>query len=224
MAKKRDKMKRYAALKNMRHVFEMGEISPQDFAGKWRKIFGNNNPITLELACGKGDYTLALAKMYPNRNFIGVDIKGARLFIGGKESQENNLGNVRFLRIYIDHITDYFAPEEVDEIWITFPDPHPTDKGERKRLTNHTFLDRYVHFLKPHGKIHLKTDSELLFEYTLDVLHEKNIQPQMTLYNIDTSPEISLELQEMLDIQTYYEGMHRKKGIPIHYISFNLQG
>lgn len=223
MAKKRNKLYRYTALSSMSSVFQVGNSDPRDLAGNWHDIFGNKNPIVLELACGKGDYTLSMAQMFPEKNFIGVDIKGARIFLGAKQAQTLHLPNVRFLRIYIDHISDYFAPGEVDELWITFPDPHPTDKGAKKRLTHPKFLEKYQNILKPTGSIRLKTDSTLLFDYTLDVLQEFHISPKLVLYNIDKATDIDPQTQSLLTIETYYESLHRKNHLAIHFLSFTLQ-
>ena len=143
--------------------------------GGWHQVFGNSNPITLELACGKGEYTVGLAQLHPEKNYIGVDIKGARIYTGARRSLESGLNNVRFLRTQIDHLTGYFAQNEVDEIWITFPDPHLRLSLARQRLTSPKFIDIYRKILKPGGIVNLKTDDATLYNYTLDVIHEDKL-------------------------------------------------
>lgn len=183
-----------------------------------RDYFHNDHPITLELGCGKGEYTVNLAVMYPQRNFIGMDIKGARLWKGCKMVQEMKLENVGFIRSRIDYIEYFFGPGEVDEIWITFPDPQPQSNRKRKRLTSPLFLNRYRKFLKPGGIIHLKTDNSGLYQFTLDIIKEENhhlVFSTEDIYSLD-------ELHEATAIQTFYESIFRKDHIPIKYIEFKL--
>ena len=171
----KDKLRRFALMEEFKNVFQpaVGGVFP--LKGKWRKeYFHNEHPIVLELGCGKGEYTVGLAKHFPNKNFIGVDIKGARMFIGAKEALENKMDNVAFLRTRIDFITDYFSEGEVDEIWLTFSDPQP--KKPRKRLSSPLFIERYRQILKPGGVIHMKTDSDILFEYTEEQIKENNYE------------------------------------------------
>lgn len=186
---------------------------------KWNKdYFPEEQPITLELGCGKGEYTVNLAVMYPWRNFIGMDIKGARLWKGCKTVQEMQLKNVAFIRSRIDYIEYFFGRDEVDEIWITFPDPQPQSNRKRKRLTSPLFLNRYKKFLKPEGIIHLKTDNSGLYQFTLDMIREGNhslIFCSEDIYSLDEPHEATL-------IQTFYESMFRKDNIPIKYIEFRL--
>ncbi|MEY3050840.1 MAG: hypothetical protein RLY31_625 [Bacteroidota bacterium] len=182
--------------------------------------FQNQHPVVLELACGKGDYTLALARQAPNRNFIGVDVKGARIWRGAKSALEEGLSNVAFLRSRIEHLPDFFAPREVDEIWITFPDPFLRKGKENRRLTAPAFLDRYAALLKPGGIIHLKTDDPTLYGYTLDVLEG---QRQFTcLIRCDDIYAAPLPMPE-LDIKTYYEKKHLAAGKTIKYVRFRLE-
>ncbi len=187
--------------------------------GNWGKeIFGNDHPIILELGCGKGEYTVSLAERFPENNYIGVDIKGARLWKGAKYATENNLPNVAFLRMRIDFIDSVFGPEEVSEIWLTFSDPQPTKP--RKRLSSHLFLERYSRFLKPDGLMHLKTDSQLLHESTLEVIEEgkhRLIVADNDIYNSGLT-----EKEPLLQIQTFYEKMFRSEGLPITYIRWML--
>ena len=187
--------------------------------GKWHKeFFKNNRPIVLELGCGKGEYTIGLAEKFPDKNFIGVDIKGARMWSGAKQAIEEDLKNVAFLRTRIDLICKCFEKNEVDEIWITFPDPQIKRKRARKRLTHPKFLRKYNDILKPQAKIHLKTDSQFLYGFTLGVIAAENhLLEDATndLYN-------SLVKRNNLEIKTFYEKMFLAKGLPITYLRFTL--
>ena len=189
--------------------------------GKWHsEYFKNNNPIVLELGCGKGEYTVGLAKKHPNKNFIGVDIKGNRLWRGAKTAIEDKMLNVAFVRTRIDFIEACFEKNEVDEIWITFPDPQPQQPREKKRLTNQRFLNKYKNILKPAGIIHLKTDSKPLWEYTLEVVKENNHKLLCSTDNLykDTSGIFA----EAASISTYYETLFMGKGFDICYLQFQL--
>lgn len=187
-------------------------------AGKWKEFFHNENSITLELACGKGEYAIELAKMYPNRNFIGVDIKGNRLYIGAKKCLQNNIRNVAFLRTQIGKINTYFRHGEIEEIWITFPDPQLRTSKAKKRLTHPSFLRLYQQFLVPNGFIHLKTDSPELYNFTKLVIEMYGLilrEDQDDVYTSKvTKPEIS--------IKTYYEGLDIAGSNRIHYLKFSL--
>ena len=187
--------------------------------GIWHSnFFKNNNPIVLELGCGRGEYTIGLAKNNRDKNFIGVDIKGNRIWTGAKYANENKLNNVAFIRTRIDFIEHCFAANEVDEIWITFPDPQPTKPRIRKRLTNPLFLNRYFKFLKPNGIIHLKTDNTVFYEYTLEVIREQNFELLYSTPDLYThNPSGKKELTE---IQTYYENLFSAKGEKIKYCSW----
>jgi len=184
--------------------------------GQWNSYFQNQHPLLLELACGKADYCIGLARLHPDKNYIGVDVKGNRLWRGAKTALEEQLHHCAFLRIQIDHLEDYFAPGEVEEIWITFADPQPGKP--RKRLTHPIFLERYRKVLKPGGRIHLKTDSELLFESTLEVLAELNIEPQRIVRDVYVHGTPEPELA----IQTFYERMWLAEGRTIRYLNFKL--
>ena len=194
--------------------------------GKWHEHFGNNNPITLELGCGKGDYTISLARIHPERNFIGVDIKGARLWRGAKTAVEEKKQNVAFIRTRIELIENFFDVDEVSEIWITFPDPQP--KKEFKRLTCERFLNYYKHFLQPGSPIHLKTDSLELHEYTRDeVIAPAGYRTEYATANLyatpaDQHPEIPC-LREAQMTQTFYERMFLAEGKPITYLKFFIK-
>ncbi|MCQ2295399.1 MAG: tRNA (guanosine(46)-N7)-methyltransferase TrmB [Bacteroidales bacterium] len=205
--------------------FEMLQEEGFKYRGCWNEFFGNNNPITLELGCGKGDYTVSLARIHPDRNYIGVDIKGARLWRGAKTSNEEKMHNVAFLRTRIELIEQFFAPDEVSEIWITFPDPQP--KKEMKRLTCERFLCYYKKFLKAGSPIHLKTDSQELHEYTRhEVIPAGNYRIEYATTDLYATPaaehpEIPC-LAEAQMTQTFYERMFLAQNMPITYIKFYL--
>jgi len=189
--------------------------------GNWKRdFFKNENPLVLELGCGKGEYTVNLAKRYPEKNFIGIDIKGARMWRGAKIALEEGLDNARFLRTQIELIDYIFAKNEVDEIWITFPDPQIKYKRTKHRLTNKEFLDKYRLIIKPEGFVHLKTDSEFMHGYTLGLLHglgEDITYAHHDVYGNAYTPE------EVTAIQTYYESQYLEEGKKITYIRFKLK-
>lgn len=193
---------------------------PEGMAGKWGAFFGNDNGITLELACGKGEYTVGLARKYPQRNFIGVDLKGNRIWSGAKKCLDENLGNAAFLRTQIERITDYFAPGEVKEIWITFPDPQLRLSRAKKRLTHPRFLRLYQRILAPGGRIHLKTDSPDLYRFTKTVTELYALPVLSDMDNVYAGGAISEELQ----IKTYYESLDIAQSNRIHYLEFTLPG
>ena len=189
--------------------------------GNWNKdFFKNDNPIVLELGCGKGEYTVNLAKMYPNKNFLGVDIKGARFWRGAKTALEEGLGNVGFLRTQIELIDGLFDQNEVDEIWITFPDPQIKYKRTKHRLTNEDFLNKYKKILKPKGIMHLKTDSEYMHGYTLGLLEGLRLPIDFAHHDVygigDHAP------QQVVGIQTFYERQYLEVGKKITYIRFGF--
>lgn len=220
----KNKLKRFEQNKTFSHVIEPGrdELIEGKFPlkGKWKSFFNNDNPIVLELGCGKGEYTIGLAKLDRSRNFIGIDIKGARLWRGAKTALEENLGNVAFVRTQIELIDLIFAENEVDEIWITFPDPQLKYKRTKHRLTNKVFLDKYKFILKDKGAINLKTDSEFMHGYTLGLLHGLDCEilyANHDIYKNEGSPK------EVMDIKTFYEKQYLEKGKPITYIKFTVQ-
>ncbi len=215
------KITRFMEMREFPHVFEPDgkEILTRDYymKGKWnRDFFRNGNPVVLELGCGKGEYTVDLARRFPVRNFIGVDIKGSRMWKGARESISDGLGNVAFLRTRIEFIERMFGPGEVEEIWITFPDPQL--KKPRKRLTSSVFLSRYQKLLIPGGKIHLKTDSEILHQYTIEMLAANSIKPLTTTADLYGS----LIDSDILAIRTYYESKFLEVGKKITYLTFEL--
>jgi tRNA (guanine-N7-)-methyltransferase len=223
------KLAHFAEMKTFSCVFEPENevMRTPDFymKGKWNeRYFGNDHPITIELGCGKGEYTIALARKYPNRNFIGIDIKGARLWRGSKTVDEEQIPNVAFLRIKVEFINNFFAPGEVDEIWLTFSDPQPKDKKGTKRLTSALFMQRYARTMKPAGQIHVKTDSRFLFDATMAMIASENhqlIEASDDIYERDFH-KFSPEQQEILQVKTFYEKKFLNLGQPIHYIRFTL--
>lgn len=192
-----------------------------DLKGNWSEVFFNNDkPIVLELGCGKGEYSVHLARKHPDKNFIGVDIKGARFWRGAKTALEDGLGNVAFLRTQIELIDQCFGPQEVAEIWITFPDPQIKYKRTKHRLTNKDFLDRYRNILRPSGVVHLKTDSEFMHGYTLGLLHglgEEVVYAHHDVYNSYGVP------QDVTSVQTFYESGYLEQGKKITYVRFKLR-
>lgn len=189
--------------------------------GKWHSdYFKNQNPIVLELGCGKGEYSVGLAKNNPSKNYIGVDIKGNRIWTGAKEALDNNMPNVAFVRTRIDFIEHCFSPGEVSEIWITFPDPQPQKTRERKRLTNMRFIERYRKFLKPGGLVHLKTDSTSLYEYTMEVIKENNLK--ILFHTNDLYQNCPPDRKELVEIKTHYEKLFTAKGEDIKYICYQI--
>lgn len=209
------KLIRFEAIKTFDNVFEY----PTDKKGRWHEYFGNTNPITLELACGKGEYTIGLASMYPDRNFIGVDLKGNRIWRGAKTALENKLSNVAFLRTQIDKINDYFEADEVAEIWITFPDPQLRSGKIRKRLTHPKFLRMYRELLQDKGKLHLKTDSPDLYSFTKKVLEMYDLPCYAADDDVFGKSEVSAELR----IKTHYESLDIAGSNRIHYLQFELK-
>lgn len=190
------------------------------YKGKWRQeFFKNDHPIVVELGCGKGEYSVYLAQQYPEKNFVGVDIKGARFWAGAKESLELGLSNVGFLRTQIELIEDVFAENEVDEIWITFPDPQIKFKRTKHRLTNPAFLDRYRTILQPEGRIHLKTDSEFLHGYTLGLLEGKGWEVDYAHHDVYGN---AYSPKHVTAIQTHYERLFMEKGRLITYLTFRF--
>lgn len=219
----KNKLKRFKENETFANVVQPSreEIEKGLFSlkGKWASHFGNNNPIVLELGCGKGEYTIGLAKKNKGKNFIGIDIKGARFWRGAKTAIEEGIENVAFVRTQIELVDLLFAENEVSEIWITFPDPQIKYKRTKHRMTNQVFLEKYKAVLVADGEINLKTDSEFMHGYTLGLLHGAGYEvlyANHDVYKNEGSPK------EVLEIQTFYEKQYLEKGKPITYIKFRL--
>ena len=208
------KLKRFAEIARFSNVLQY----PEGMKGNWAKHFGNERPISLELACGKGEYAVGLGELHRERNFIGVDLKGNRIWVGAKRAMEKKLENVAFLRTQIDQITDYFNPGEVSEIWITFPDPQLRLSRAKKRLTHPKFLRLYKQVLKPGGLIHLKTDSPDLYQFTKMVIGNYGLHILSDYDDVYSMEQIGEELK----IKTHYEGLDIAASNRIHYLCFSL--
>ena len=208
------KLVRFRAIETFSNVLQ----NPENANGRWHEYFQNNNHITLELACGKGEYSVNLGRQHKDRNFIGVDIKGNRIFIGAKTALEEGLKNVAFMRAQIGQITRYFDPGEVTDIWIIFPDPFLREGKTKNRLTHPRFLSLYQQILKPGARIHLKTDSKELYDFTLETITEQECTIHENIADIYGQGKAT----GALGIQTFYEKMHLAEGRTIYYVSFSL--
>lgn len=218
----KNKLKKFSEMQQLERVLQYpyGVLKEQGFPlrGHWHEeFFDNNNPIVLELGCGKGEYAVGLARRFPGKNFIGIDIKGARMYTGAKQAHTEGLPNVGFLRTNIELLPNFFAPGEVSEIWITFPDPQM--RKERKRLTSTRFLTLYRQVLEPGGTIHLKTDSPFLYTYTHNLVQHNGIPPIADTADLYNTPGI---LTDILEIRTHYEQQWLGRGLSIKYIAFPL--
>lgn len=242
----KNKLARWTELGSYHNVIqpEIGAVSGKDHPvkGRWKsEMFRNGNPVVLELGCGKGEYTIGLASRFPHNNYIGIDIKGARMWRGAKTADEQNLSNVAFLRTRIEFLNSFFTEDEVDEIWITFPDPHPGGRNSNKRLTSPWFLNIYRLFLKNNGLVHLKTDNAELYNYTKGVITNNNLGLAFCtndLYSENTAIKTDSGQQkastgvsvvknsvsaEILSIKTHYEKIFLSEGVKINYLSFILE-
>jgi tRNA (guanine-N7-)-methyltransferase len=208
------KLQRFAEIKTFSNVLEY----PESIKGEWEQFFGNANPITLELACGKGEYAVGLGRLHPNKNFIGIDIKGNRIWVGAKKALSEGLNNVAFLRTQIQKITDYFAPGEVAEIWLTFPDPQLRVSKANKRLTHPRFLRLYQSVMIENGIVNLKTDSPDLYYFTKMVIQLFDLDLLVDLDDVYDQQVIP----EELTIKTYYENLDIAKSNRIHYLKFSI--
>ena len=217
------KLSRFRELENLERVFQPSfeEVFQKDYPlkGRWkREVFGNDHPLILELGCGKGEYTVGLARNHPDMNYMGLDIKGARIWKGARTAHDEGLKNAAFVRTRIDFIQSFFEKEEVEEIWITFPDPQEKRRRHKKRLTGAEFLNRYRLVLKDHGVIHLKTDNELLYRYTLELVKFNDLTIERNSENIYEEKWND----ETVSIQTFYEANFKAEGVHIKYIGFRL--
>jgi tRNA (guanine-N7-)-methyltransferase len=214
----KDKLRRFAEIETFDNVLQLDAGKP--YKGQWSKdFFKNDNPVVLELACGKGEYTVNLAVMFPDKNFIGIDYKGNRIWRGAKTAIEDGVNNVAFIRMQIETLTEFFAPGEVDEIWITFPDPQPQLSREKKRLTSPRFLNMYIEVLKQGGCVNLKTDNDGFYEYTAGKVKELNLKEHVNtadLYHSEYADEV-------LSIKTYYEKKYLKDNKNINYLKFSFE-
>ncbi|MEL6304302.1 MAG: tRNA (guanosine(46)-N7)-methyltransferase TrmB [Bacteroidota bacterium] len=218
----KNKLKRFKENEGFSNVIQPTReeiLNGFEWKGRWREYFGNDHPIVLELGCGKGEYTVGLAQKFPEKNYIGIDIKGARFWRGAKSALEQELSQVAFLRTQIELVDQLFDSNEVHEIWITFPDPQIKYKRTKHRMTNPEFLVKYRQIMVPNGLVHLKTDSEFMHGYTLGLLHGQGceiIYANHDVYRNEGSP------REVLDIQTFYEKRYLEEGKPITYVQFRL--
>ena len=208
------KLKRFAEIATFKNVFQF----PGGMKGRWGAYFRNDYPIALELACGKGEYAIGLGSLYPQRNFIGVDLKGNRIWVGAKKAIENNMTNVAFLRAQIDRLPEYFGGHEISEIWITFPDPQLRISRAKKRLTHPKFLRLYHQVLRPGGLIHLKTDSPNLYQFTKQVIEMYGLKTFTDYEDVYAINDLSPELK----IKTHYEDLDIADSNRVHYLCFSL--
>ena len=214
----KDKLRKFAEINTFPNVYQLE--AGKELKGQWAAAhFKNNNPVVLELACGKGEYSVNMAKLFPDKNFIGIDYKGNRIWRGARTGVDENIQNLAFLRIQIEGILEYFGEAEIDEIWITFPDPQPQDSREKKRLTFPGFLDKYKQLLKPGGMINLKTDNDGLYAYTAEKVEELGLKCHKSTEQLYTSEYYD----EVLKIKTHYERIYLKHDKNINYIQFSFE-
>lgn len=216
---KKNKLEKFQENKLVHNVIEPGKPIYETISGNWNSHFQNNEDLVVELACGRGEYTLALAQKFPSRNYVGVDLKGERVWKGSQDAIQMGLDNVAFLRTHISNIPELFEESEVNEIWLTFPDPRPKDRDEKHRLSNKSFLNMYKRILNPDGWFKFKTDNTDLFDYTLEILSEFDISDHSfthDLYNSDL-------LQDHHGIKTKYEKIWTEKGEKVKYMKFRFK-
>ncbi len=216
---KKTKLQKFSENRESSNVLEAGKPIFDNVKGKWNEYFKNENDIVVELACGWGEYTLALAERFPNKNYVGVDLKGERIWKASRTATQRNLSNVAFLRMYINGINELFKEEEVAEIWLTFPDPRPKDRDEKHRLTNTYFFNKYRQILKRDGWFKFKTDNTALFDYTLRTLSEFKIKDHVFTHDLYNSELLG----DHFDIKTKYEKIWTEKGEAIKYMKFRFE-
>ncbi len=217
----RQKLFRFHEIATRPNILEEGKALFDKIKGNWNNsFFENNQDLVLELGCGRGEYTISLAKLNPHKNFIGIDVKGDRIWVGSSLALQQGLKNVAFLRTIIHHLEDFFNPGEVSEIWITFPDPRPKGRDERRRLTCNRFLDMYLNILRPGGTLHLKTDNTDFFDYSLEGIKKHKVQNLQYTYDLYYSHLLPIHQ----GIKTNYENIFTEKGEKIKYLSFNKIG
>ncbi len=214
----RHKLKKFAENEARGNIIQPGKELFEKIKGHWRTLyFGNEHPLVLELGCGRGEYSIGMARLHPERNFVGVDIKGDRIWKGGKTADRENLTNVAFLRTQVQLLDQFFEPGEADEIWLTFPDPRPKKRDIKRRMTHPRFLEIYRRILKPGGRVHLKTDNDILFDYTLETVDRMEgigqLQHSHDLYQSDL-------INPLLEIRTHYEELFSEQGFRIKYLTF----
>jgi tRNA (guanine-N7-)-methyltransferase len=218
----RIKLQRFADNATRPDIVEPGKATYKQLSGRWRAdFFHNENPLVLEVGCGKGEYTVGLAQLHPGQNFLGLDIKGERIWRGSRRAEALGLQNVGFVRMMAHELDEQFGPSELSEIWITFPDPRPRDRDIKRRLTSPRFLNLYQKLLAPGGLVHLKTDSAALHEYTLETLAERPGAVVLTVTK-DLYAETGPDFEAAQAIQTHFEGKYRAVGVPITYLRFQL--
>ena len=215
----RNKLARFAENARRRNVVDPGKPIFSEIKGKWHEFFNNSNPIVLELGCGHGEYTVGLASLFADQNFVGVDVKGARIWKGSREAEELNLANVAFLRIRMLDLEERFTENEASSIWITFPDPRPKEKDEKRRLTSPRFMDMYSHLLRPNSCLHLKTDNLELYQYTLETLQQRE-----DIHSLKYTDDLyqSKLYEKPQQIVTTYEKKFASRGVPIKYLRFQF--
>lgn len=212
----KDKLRRFAEFNSFENCFDF----PRHLKGKWHTdYFKNNHPIVLELGCGKGEYTVALSEAFPEKNFIGIDLKSNRMWVGAKKALEGERKNVAFIRMVIEKLAEHFEQDEVSEIWITFPDPFPKDRHEKHRLTHTRFLNIYKALINPEGVLHFKTDDDALFDYTCELFEQLRIKPILIDRDVHNSEVVDSYVK---NIHTHYENLFSAKGRKIKYLSFKL--
>lgn len=214
----KNKLEKFSENRQAPNVIEIGKPLFEEIRGKWSQFFRNDNEIAIELACGRGEYTVGLAEAFPNQNFIGIDIKGDRIWSGSQYAIKNSLKNVAFLRTQISYLEDFFEEGEVAELWLTFPDPRPKDRDEKHRLTNKFYLSKYQRVLKKEGWFKFKTDSTFLFQYTLEVLESLPIKDLAYTFDLYHSEF----LDEHYGLKTKYEGIWVNRGEQIKYLKFRF--